>query len=184
MRNEPLVRQKLIKEKKIYPSIHHPYIHLISTSMSSHHPSIRPIHSFHPCHQSVPPICPSNPSLQYILPINSLQFILQILPSTPSLNLHFYSFIYPSLLYRRESILAIDVFPRQKIIMYNEFGVLLACENVGKILAVRRACVMTVRECRVDRPFPYPLIRFWVRTRPPPPAVWALSRLFKPAFEA
>jgi hypothetical protein len=40
-------------------------------------------------------------------------------------------------MYRRELILARVVFPRQKIIMYNEFGVLLACENIGKFLAVR-----------------------------------------------
>jgi hypothetical protein len=38
--------------------------------------------------------------------------------------------------YHQESILAIVILPRQKIIMYNEFGVLLACENVGKFLAV------------------------------------------------
>jgi hypothetical protein len=40
-------------------------------------------------------------------------------------------------LYRRELILSIVVFFRPKIIMYNEFGVLLVCENIGKFLAVR-----------------------------------------------
>jgi hypothetical protein len=78
-------------------------------------------------------------------------------------------------------ILAIVVFPSQKIIMYNEFGVMLACENVGKFLAVCWVGVMTLCECRVDRPFPYHLIRCWVRTRPPT-TVWALGRLFKPTF--
>ncbi len=39
---------------------------------------------------------------------------------------------------------------------------------------------MTLHECRVDRLFPYHMIRCWVRTRPP--AVWALGPLFKPAF--
>jgi hypothetical protein len=41
---------------------------------------------------------------------------------------------------------------------------------------------MTHGKCRVDRPFPYHLIRCWVSTSPPPPAVWALGRLFKPSF--
>ncbi len=44
----------------------------------------------------------------------------------------FYSFKW--LLYRRESILDIAVFPRQKIMKYIEFDVLLACDNVGNFL--------------------------------------------------
>jgi hypothetical protein len=40
--------------------------------------------------------------------------------------------------YHRELILAIVVFLRQKITMYNEFGVLLLCKNGGKFLAVRQ----------------------------------------------
>jgi hypothetical protein len=39
-------------------------------------------------------------------------------------------------LYCQESILAMVVFPRHKIIIYHEFGVLLACENVDKFIAV------------------------------------------------
>jgi hypothetical protein len=34
-------------------------------------------------------------------------------------------------------ILAMVVFPRHKIIIYHEFGVLLASENVDKFIAVR-----------------------------------------------
>ncbi len=30
---------------------------------------------------------------------------------------------------------------------------------------------MTLRECHVDRQFPYHVIRCWVRTRPPPPSI-------------
>jgi hypothetical protein len=43
-----------------------------------------------------------------------------------------------TVLYRRESILAIVIFHSQKITMYVEFGVLLACEKNEKFLAVRR----------------------------------------------
>ncbi len=50
-----------------------------------------------------------------------------------------------------------------------------------KFLAVRQVSVMTLREWRVDHPFPYHVIRCWVRTSPLP-TVWALSRLFKPCF--
>jgi hypothetical protein len=39
---------------------------------------------------------------------------------------------------------------------------------------------MTLPECRVDHQFRYHVIRCWVQ--PPPPAVWALGRLFKPTF--
>jgi hypothetical protein len=45
------------------------------------------------------------------------------------------------MLYRQESILAIVVFPSQKMKMYKEFGVLLACENIEKFQAVRRVSV-------------------------------------------
>jgi hypothetical protein len=40
--------------------------------------------------------------------------------------------------------------PQTKIVMYNELVVLLACENVGKFLVVRRVSVMTLRKCCVD----------------------------------
>ncbi len=34
---------------------------------------------------------------------------------------------------------------------------------------MRRVSVMTLCECRVDRPFPYHVIRCWVRTKTPLP---------------
>ncbi len=46
---------------------------------------------------------------------------------------------------------------------------------------MRLVSLMTNGKCRNDHPFPYLVIRCWVRTKPPP-AVWALSRLFKPTF--
>jgi hypothetical protein len=50
---------------------------------------------------------------------------------------------------------------------------LLACEKIKRFLAVHRVNVVTLRECRLHHTFPDQVIRCWVRTRPPPPAVWA-----------
>ncbi len=63
------------------------------------------------------------------------------------------------LLYRRESILAIVVFPCQNNkIVQCVFGELRPCGN-WKFLAVHRVDLMTHVECRVDRPFPNHAIR-------------------------
>jgi hypothetical protein len=84
--------------------------------------------------------------------------------------------------YCRESILAIVIFPRQKII-YNDFVVLLACENVVKFLAVRQigawwpfASVMLIIR------FPIMWLAVGWEPRSPPRNIWALGCLFKPAF--
>jgi hypothetical protein len=73
--------------------------------------------------------------------------------------------------------------PRQKIIMYNKFGLLLASENIEKFWALRWvgmwwpfvSVVLTVH---------FPIMWLGVRWEPgpPPPAVWTRVRLFKPAF--
>ncbi len=65
--------------------------------------------------------------------------------------------------------------------MYNEYLVHCNHMKMCKFLAEHQVDVMTLRECRVDCPFPYHVIRCRVRTKPPP-AILALSRLFKPTF--
>jgi hypothetical protein len=60
-----------------------------------------------------------------------------------------------NILYRREAIPAIFIFSRHK---HNVYEYLVYCSRVKKFckfLAVRRVGVMTLRECCVDRPFPF-----------------------------
>ncbi len=73
---------------------------------------------------------------------------------------------------RRESILAIVVFPSQN--NNNVQRVLVYCSHVKmcKFLGVRRVGLMTHGKCRIDRPFLYHVIRCWVRTSPPPWNYW------------
>jgi hypothetical protein len=50
-----------------------------------------------------------------------------------------------------------------------------------KFLAVHGVGVMTLHECHFDRPFPYHVIRCWVRTRLPL-VIWAFGCPFKSTF--
>jgi hypothetical protein len=60
--------------------------------------------------------------------------------------------------------------PQSKIIiMYNVYLVYCSCVEMYKFLAVHRVGLMTHGKCRVDCPFLYLVIRFWVRTSAPPP---------------
>jgi hypothetical protein len=83
-------------------------------------------------------------------------------------------------LYRRESILAIVIFPSQKIMC----NVWTYCYRVKKLKNISSSApglsVMTLRECCVDRLFPDHVIKSWVRTRPPHSV--GMSRLFKTRF--
>ncbi len=73
-------------------------------------------------------------------------------------------------MYRWESILAIVVFPSQKLIIYNEWAYLLVCEKNCEISnSAPGQHVIALHDCCVDCPFPDHLIRCWVRTSPPPP---------------
>jgi hypothetical protein len=65
-----------------------------------------------------------------------------------------------------------------------EYNLVYCCVwKCCKFLAVHRVGVMTLLKCRVDHPFPYHVIRCWVRTRPLPPqyGLWvaSLNPLFK-----
>ncbi len=71
--------------------------------------------------------------------------------------------------------------PDTKIIMYKNFWCTAVMWKFCTFLAVNWVGMMTLRECRVDRPFPYHVIRCWMRTRPPP-TVRALYCIFKPTF--
>ncbi len=88
-----------------------------------------------------------------------------------------------ALMYCQESILAIVVFPRQEIIMYNEFGVLLSWENYVNLLQCAGWAWWPF--ARVMLTVYFPIMWLCVGWEPaPPPVIWALSFLFKPAFEA
>jgi hypothetical protein len=51
-----------------------------------------------------------------------------------------------------------------------------------KFLAVCRVSLRTHGKCCVDRPFPHHVIRCWVITSPPPPAVWHWVAYLTPFF--
>jgi hypothetical protein len=72
--------------------------------------------------------------------------------------------------------------PQSQIIMYSLLlGILLTCEKIKKICSSAPGqSVMTLRECRVDCPFPVAWLgKVW---EPVPPHSTGLSRLFNPHF--
>jgi hypothetical protein len=76
-------------------------------------------------------------------------------------------------LYHRELILAVSGLPQtQNNYCKKIFGALQLLEKHTKFLEVHQVGLMTLRECRVDRPFPYHMTRCWVRTEPRPPQHW------------
>ncbi len=69
---------------------------------------------------------------------------------------------------------------QSKIIMHMNICCTAVLWKCCQFLAVHRVVsIMTLLECRVDRLFPYNVIRCWVR---PPLTEWALGCLFKPFF--
>jgi hypothetical protein len=70
--------------------------------------------------------------------------------------------------------------PIRKIILYSKWAYCWCMKKEEISSSVPGLSEMTLRECRVDRPFPDLATRCWVRTAPPPSMV--LGCLFKPSF--
>ncbi len=98
-----------------------------------------------------------------------------------SLHQSIYLSIYPSILYRRESNLAISSSPVTKIMyrFYWHTTELIKRKEISS--GAPGLSVMTLRECRVDRPFLVTWLGNVWESTPPPPA-GPVKGLFNPRF--